>query len=361
MDDKPKRPRPTEQPSPAADDAAERAAPTPVGDLASEAAVAAPAEMVPKDTYLRLAAEYDNFRKRTLKERTELWSKAQADLVQRLVDALDDLARFAHIEPSAETAKTIHEGVDLVERKIWKELEAAGVRRVDQVGVPFDPSLHEAVTTASASAPEEDHTVGAVLQAGYQLGGALIRPARVTVLTWQGGHGGGGGGGGGTTEGGRGWWLRRRSTTRASGAGGPLLLDLREAGRGPDGGGGGRSRGDGLDSVPSGRAGRQGAGHAADGRSVPHVRRRWGRARGHHLGLPRVPGPRNDLLRAGRLRGQPAVPRVPRQGPRALDAVRDLPGRGRGPGREALDHHRAAGDRGRDAHAPQGPGRKRQG
>src|SRR2546422_898306 len=171
MDDKPKRPRPTEQPSPAADDAAERAAPTPVGDLASEAAVAAPAEMVPKDTYLRLAAEYDNFRKRTLKERTEVWSKAQADLVQRLVDALDDLARFAHIEPSAETAKTIHEGVDLVERKIWKELEAAGVRRVDQVGVPFDPNLHEAVTTAPASAPEEDHTVGAVLQAGWASAG----------------------------------------------------------------------------------------------------------------------------------------------------------------------------------------------
>ena len=154
--------------------------------------------MVPKDTYLRLAAEYDNFRKRTLKERTKVWSKAQADLVQRLVDALDDLARFAHIEPSAETAKTI-------QRKIWKELEAAGVRRVDQVGVPFDPSQHEAVTTAPASAPEEDHTVGAVLQAGYQLGGALIRPARVTVLTWQGGHGrGGGGGGGGATEGERG-------------------------------------------------------------------------------------------------------------------------------------------------------------
>src|SRR2546427_3498225 len=132
MDNNPRRPRPTEHPAPEADDKAMRAAPTPVGDLASEAAVAAPAEMVPKDTYLRLAAEYDNFRKRTLKERTELWSKAQADLVQRLVDALDDLARFAHIEPSAETAKTIHEGVDLVERKIWKELEAAGVRRVDR-------------------------------------------------------------------------------------------------------------------------------------------------------------------------------------------------------------------------------------
>src|SRR2546429_2172209 len=212
MDNKPKRPRPTEHAAPEADDAAMRAVPTPVRDLASEAAVAAPAEMVPKDTYLRLAAEYDNFRKRTLKERTEVWSKAQADLVQRLVDALDDLARFAHIEPSAETAKTIHEGVDLVERKIWKELEAAGVRRVDQVGVPFDPNLHEAVTTAPASAPEENHTVGAVLQAGYQLGGALIRPARVTVLTWQSDRGTGGGG---ASEGGRGWWRRRRATTRS--------------------------------------------------------------------------------------------------------------------------------------------------
>src|SRR5690349_7177539 len=101
MDDKPKQPRPTEQPAPEADDAAVRAAPAPVGDLASDAAIAAPAEVVPKDTYLRLAAEYDNFRKRTLKERAELWSKAQADLLHRLVDALDDLARFVHIEPSA--------------------------------------------------------------------------------------------------------------------------------------------------------------------------------------------------------------------------------------------------------------------
>src|SRR5205814_638538 len=139
-----------------------------------------------KDRYLRLAAEYDNFKRRSVKERTELWQRAQADLVQRLVDALDDLARFAHIDPSQTDAKTIHDGVDMVERKFWKELEAIGVTRVDQVGVPFDPNLHEAVTTGPADHPAKDHTVGAVLQPGYQLGGALIRPARVVVLTWQG-------------------------------------------------------------------------------------------------------------------------------------------------------------------------------
>jgi molecular chaperone GrpE len=144
-----------------------------------------------KDRYLRLAAEYDNFRKRSVKERTEVWGRAQADLVQRLVDALDDLARFAHVDPAETDAKTIHDGVDMVERKVWKVLEAAGVTRVDQIGVPFDPNVHEAVTTRPADHAAKDHTVGAVLQPGYRMSGALLRPARVVVLTWQERDGGG--------------------------------------------------------------------------------------------------------------------------------------------------------------------------
>jgi molecular chaperone GrpE len=139
-----------------------------------------------KDKHLRLAAEYDNFRKRATKERTEVWARAQADLLGRLVDALDDLARFAHVDPAQTDAKTIHDGVDMVERKLWKALDASGVTRIDQVGVPFDPNLHEAVTTRPADHQAKDHTVGAVLQPGYQMGGALIRPARVVVLTWSG-------------------------------------------------------------------------------------------------------------------------------------------------------------------------------
>lgn len=141
-----------------------------------------------KDKYLRLAAEYDNFRKRSAKERTEAWGRAQAELVLRLVDAFDDLARFAHVDPAETDAKTIHDGVDMVERKLWKQLEAVGVTRVDQAGVPFDPNLHEAVTTQAADHPAQDHTVGAVLQPGYRMGGTLLRPARVVVLTWQGGR-----------------------------------------------------------------------------------------------------------------------------------------------------------------------------
>jgi len=140
-----------------------------------------------KDRHLRLAAEYDNFRKRTAKERMDTWQRAQAELVARLADALDDLSRFAHIDPAETDAKTLHEGVELVERKIWKELESAGVTRIDKVGVPFDPHMHEAVTMQPASKPELDHTVGHVVQPGYKMRDTLLRPARVIVLTWQGG------------------------------------------------------------------------------------------------------------------------------------------------------------------------------
>ncbi|HEY6060568.1 MAG TPA: nucleotide exchange factor GrpE [Gemmatimonadales bacterium] len=143
------------------------------------------------DRYLRLAAEFENYKKRSVRERTETRARAQAELIERLVDALDDLARFAHVDPAQTDAKTIHDGVDMVERKFWKQLDAVGVTRIDQIGVPFNPNVHEAVTMQPAAAAALDHTVGAVLQPGYKLGDALIRPARVVVLTWQGESGDG--------------------------------------------------------------------------------------------------------------------------------------------------------------------------
>jgi molecular chaperone GrpE len=188
MKDKPEQPQRPEEPA-----APESGA---VMELPEEAVLRLEGELADvKDRYLRLAAEYDNFKKRAVKERTDLWQRAQADLVQRLVDALDDLARFAHVDPGQTDAKTIHDGVDMVERKLWKALEAAGVTRVDQVGVPFDPHVHEAVTTGPADHPAKDHTVGAVLQPGYRMSDALIRPARVIVLQWQGEEGRGSGDG----------------------------------------------------------------------------------------------------------------------------------------------------------------------
>jgi molecular chaperone GrpE len=179
---------PRQPPAPSLDP--EKGEPVPAASAASAAPEAPAPEAseidVWKDRHLRLAAEYDNFRKRTAKERAEVWARAQAELVSRLADALDDLSRFAHIDPGAIDSKTLHDGVDLVERKVWKELESAGVTRIDQAGVPFDPNVHEAVTTQPAAKPDQDHTVGQVVQPGYKMRDTLLRPARVVVLTWQG-------------------------------------------------------------------------------------------------------------------------------------------------------------------------------
>ena len=138
-----------------------------------------------RERYLRLAAEYDNFRKRSARERQEAGSRAQADLVRHLIDALDDIARFAHVDPAATDSATIVQGVDMVERKLLKALGAAGLQVVNPVDQAFDPALHEAVATEPALSSEDDHMVARVYQPGYVFNGQLLRPARVVVKQWS--------------------------------------------------------------------------------------------------------------------------------------------------------------------------------
>jgi molecular chaperone GrpE len=137
-----------------------------------------------RDRCLRAAAEFENYKKRQIKERADTTVRAQGDLIVRVLDAVDDLARVAALDPSQTGAEALHEGVGLVERKLLKALEGVGLERVDPTGHPFDPNLHEAVMTVPAPGPEADHTVGSVLQPGYRLNGTLLRPARVAVYTW---------------------------------------------------------------------------------------------------------------------------------------------------------------------------------
>jgi molecular chaperone GrpE len=139
-----------------------------------------------RDKYLRLAAEYDNYRKRAARERAEAGERAQSALTKELLDALDDLARFAHLDPGVTDAATVVEGAEMVERKLHKALSAAGLQVIDPAGEPFDPHRHEAVATERAAAPDEDNTVGRVYQRGYVFKGQLLRPARVVVRQWQG-------------------------------------------------------------------------------------------------------------------------------------------------------------------------------
>jgi len=139
-----------------------------------------------REKYLRLAAEYDNYRKRTARERQEAGARGQADMVKQLIDPLDDLSRFAHLDAATVDAATVVQGAELVERKMLKALTAAGLQVIDPVDQAFDPALHEAVATEPALSPEDDHVVARVYQPGYIFAGQLLRPARVVVKQWNG-------------------------------------------------------------------------------------------------------------------------------------------------------------------------------
>jgi molecular chaperone GrpE len=97
---------------------------------------------------------------------------------------LDDLARFGAVNPDAVDARTVVDGIQLVERKLQKALSGHGFEVVDPTGAPFDPARHEAVSTAPAASAEEDGVVAVCFQAGYVINGVVLRPARVIVKQW---------------------------------------------------------------------------------------------------------------------------------------------------------------------------------
>lgn len=153
-------------------------------DAAREAAerAAALAEELERlhDRYLRLAAEFDNYRKRIERERAELTTRAQAALLEAFLDVFDDLRRAA--ATPATSPEALQEAVTLIARKLNRALEAAGVEVLDPApGTPFDPRWHEAVRAVAASSPEEEGTIAQVYQPGYRLRDYLVRPARVEV------------------------------------------------------------------------------------------------------------------------------------------------------------------------------------
>lgn len=134
-----------------------------------------------RDRHLRLAAEYDNYRKRILREREEVRARVQADLMRLMLDALDDLGRVTDLDPEQTGAQDVIAGVELVERKLMKQLEAAGLTRIGELGDTFDPNEHEAVGADQTMEAGQDGTVSLVMQPGYRLGTLLVRPARVRV------------------------------------------------------------------------------------------------------------------------------------------------------------------------------------
>jgi molecular chaperone GrpE len=137
------------------------------------------------DRHLRLAAEFENFRKRTRREQAELSVVAQADLARRLLPTLDDLARVSSTPPETTTVEALDAGLDLILRNLRKELEDAGLTRIEALGERFNPELHQALMTAETPDQELDETVSRVFVDGYVFRERLVRPAQVEVLTYS--------------------------------------------------------------------------------------------------------------------------------------------------------------------------------
>ncbi|MGI9039303.1 MAG: nucleotide exchange factor GrpE [Gemmatimonadota bacterium] len=138
-----------------------------------------------KDRHLRLAAEFENFRKRTRKEAMDGRTMAQADLVQQLLPTLDDLARVADTPHESTTVEALDKGIELILLNLRKHLEAAGMERVEALDQKFDPQRHQAVVTTPVDDPALDDTVSRVFVQGYEFLGRLVRPAQVEVRRYE--------------------------------------------------------------------------------------------------------------------------------------------------------------------------------
>ncbi len=138
------------------------------------------------EKYLRLYAEYDNFRRRTLKEKADLIKYGGEETILSILPVLDDMERaLAHHKDSApgnsDRHKPLQEGLDLICQKLKNILTSKGVQPMEPKGEVFDPELHDAITNIPATSDDMRGKVAEVVEKGYSLNGKVIRHAKVVV------------------------------------------------------------------------------------------------------------------------------------------------------------------------------------
>lgn len=134
-----------------------------------------------KDDYLRLMAEFDNFRRRTSQEKLELVSVASMDTIKGLLPVLDDCERALKVLLESDDSDAAKEGTELIYSKLMGYLKTKGLAVIDAMGQDFDTDLHEAVAQFPVQEEEQKGKVFDVVQTGYTLNGKVIRFAKVVV------------------------------------------------------------------------------------------------------------------------------------------------------------------------------------
>lgn len=133
------------------------------------------------DSYLRLNAEFDNYRKRTLKEKAELLKSGSERVLVDIIAVVDDFERALDNISKTEDIDAVKEGVDLIYTKFVNFLTKHGVAEIETIGQPFDTDKHEAVTTIPAQSEEDKDKIVDSIQKGYTLGDKVIRYPKVIV------------------------------------------------------------------------------------------------------------------------------------------------------------------------------------
>ena len=134
-----------------------------------------------QDKYLRLMAEFDNYRKRTMQEKADLIKNAGAKVITEILPVLDDFQRALKNMEHAEDVTSVREGVDLIYQKFLKTLQQQGLQPIETEGADFNVDFHEAIALVPAPAPELKGKVLDCVQTGYTLNDKVIRHAKVAV------------------------------------------------------------------------------------------------------------------------------------------------------------------------------------
>ncbi len=134
-----------------------------------------------KKEYMFLMADFDNFRKRTLREKSELIKNAGENVLKGLLPILDDFERGLEASKNSESAESVVEGMNLIYQKFVKYLEANGVKEIKSTGEAFDPELHEAIAQVPAQSEDQKGKVIDTVQKGYMINDKVLRHAKVAV------------------------------------------------------------------------------------------------------------------------------------------------------------------------------------
>ena len=132
------------------------------------------------DRLLRTTAEFDNYRKRTERERQSIFDTAASGIIEELLPLVDDLERALDADPGDEGADAYRKGVELIHRQLIEILRRRGVKPIEALGADFDPNLHEAVVLEPSPGHRDNEVIGE-LRKGYMLNDRLLRPASVKV------------------------------------------------------------------------------------------------------------------------------------------------------------------------------------